>query len=134
MSLANIQKEMDAQFGFVMSHYGYMKQKRSEFEVMPMAMEQKIRRMIGLPASTKFIKVKPSDPVRLTVDSRIPCAIRVGNKDLIRCSKNLDKHSLTRLKMIQLGIIKFDKTKGWFYSKDVNARINLRALKKGLNV
>jgi hypothetical protein len=124
MSLTDIQRDMDQQFGFVQSQYGYMKQKRTEFEVIPMAMEQKIRRMIGLPASTKFVKVNDGDAPRITVDTKIECAVRVGNKDLIRCSKNLPKGALKRLNDIQNGIIKFDITKGWFYSNDINAKIN----------
>jgi hypothetical protein len=127
VSLADIQKEMDAQFGFSQSYYGYMKQKRTVFEVLPMAMEQKIRRLMGLPASTKFVKVDASDPIRTGIDTGLPIAVRVGNKDFIRCSKNLDKGCLERLEMILNGEIKFDKNKGWFYSNTIDAKINKRA-------
>lgn len=126
-SLADIQKEMDAQFGFSQSHFGYMKQKRTVFEVLPMAMEQKVRRLMGLPASTKFVKVEKGQGPRLGIDTNQPIAVRVGDKDLIRCSKNLDAGCLERLEMILNGEIKFDKDKGWYYSQDVNAKINRRA-------
>lgn len=126
-SLGDIQKEMDAQFGFSQSHYGYMKQKRTVFEVLPMAMEQKIRRLIGLPASTKFVKVRKNDPPRLGIDTKKPIAVRVGDKDFIRCSKNLDKGCLERLEMILNGEIKFDKVKGWYYSNTIDSKINRRA-------
>jgi hypothetical protein len=131
MSLGDIQKEMDAQFGFSQSRYGYMQQKRTVFEVLPMAMEQKIRRLMGLPASTKFVKVNPSDKPRLGVDTGLPIAVRVGNKDLIRCSKNLDVKCLERLDMILNGEIKFCKVKGWHECQSIDAKINRRAkLKK----
>jgi hypothetical protein len=127
VSLANIQKELDAQFGFSQSYYGYMKQKRTVFEVLPMAMEQKIRRLIGLPASTKFVKVFKNQGPRLGVDTRQPITVRVGDKDFIRCSKNLDKKCLDRLEMILNGEIKFDKIKGWVFVNSINAKINKRA-------
>lgn len=127
MSLAEIQKEMDSQFGFCQSVHGYMQQKRSLFEVLPMAMEQKIRRLMGLPASTKFVKVNPDSPERIGVETGLPIAVRVGNKDFIRCSKNLDAKCLERLEMILNKEIIFDKNKGWYYSSDVNAKINRRA-------
>lgn len=127
MSLANIQKEMDAQFGYVQTQYGYMKQKRTVFEVLPMAMEQKIRRLMGLPASTKFVKVTQGDGPRLGIDTKQPIAVRVGDKDLIRCSKNLDKGCLERLEMILNGELKFDINKGWYYSNSIDAKINRRA-------
>lgn len=131
MSLADIQKDMDLQFGFSISTHGYMKQKRTLFEVMPMAMEQKLRRLMGLPASTKFIKVTEGQSPRLGIDTGLPIADRVGDKDLIRCSRNLDKGCLERLDMILNGEIVFDKVKGWYYSKDINAKINRRARLKG---
>jgi hypothetical protein len=127
VSLANIQKEMDAQFGFSQSYYGYMKQKRTVFEVLPMAMEQKVRRLMGLPASTKFVKVRKTDSPRIGIDTKLPIAVRVGNKDFIRCSKNLDAGCLNRLEMILNGEIKFDKIKGWYYSDSIDAKINRRA-------
>lgn len=133
VSLADIQKEMDSQFGFSQSYYGYMKQKRTVFEVLPMAMEQKIRRIIGLPASTKFVKVKPHDPPRLGIDTKQPIAVRVGDKDFIRCSKNLDKKCIERLDMILNGEIKFCKDKGWHYSNDINAKINRKMRIKTTN-
>lgn len=128
LGLSEIQKEMDSQFGFVQSNHGYMKQKRTLFEVLPMAMEQKLRRLMGLPASTKFIKVKETDQIRTGVDTGMPIAVRVGNKDLIRSSRNLDNKCLERLEMVLNKEILFDSNKGWYYNnKCVHARINKRA-------
>lgn len=126
-SLADIQKDMDAQYGFSQSYYGYMKQKRTVFEVLPMGMEQKIRRIMGLPASTKFVKVRKSDPIRTGIDTNLPIAIRVGDKDFIRCSNNLDKKCLERLDMILNGEIVFDLKHGWIESDSIDAKINRRA-------
>lgn len=129
MSLAECQKEMDAQFGFVQSNFGYMKQKRSFFEVLPMAMEQKIRRRLGLPASQKFVK---STEKRTSIENGREIAIQIGDKQLIRCSKNLDKKCLERLQMIDNGELVFDINKGWIKSNSIDAKINRRARLKGV--
>ena len=136
MSLADIQRDMDEQFGYSISEFGYMQQKRTLFEVMPMGMEQKIRRRLGLPASMKHIKVDgPNAPIRvLAEDSRTPIAKRVKTKsgqhiDLIRLSSNLDKNANRRLELIDLGILKFDSKRGWYESNSIDAKINKRGLK-----
>lgn len=131
MSLADCQENMDKQFGFVQTHFGYMKQKRTFFEISAMAMEQKIRRRAGLPASEKAIVVTDLTKARLSVDCKSSVANRIkkGNKtlDLIRCSKNLDKGCLERLEMIDNKEIVFDVNKGWIVNNDINAKINRRA-------
>lgn len=129
MPLAECQKEMDKQFGFVASHFGYMKQKRSYFEVLPMAMEQKIRRRLGLPASQKSVDATET---RTSIEDGTEIAIKVGNKQLIRCSKNLDKKCLERLEMIDNGELVFHVTKGWIKSNSIDAKINRRARLKGI--
>ena len=87
LPLAESQDEMDAQFGYVQSRLGYMKQKRSYFEVLPMAMEQKIRRRLGLPASTKSVKAQGR--ARMSIEDGNVIAVRFGDKDFIRSSRNL---------------------------------------------
>lgn len=136
MSLADIQRDMDEQFGYSISEFGYMQQKRTLFEVMPMGMEQKIRRRLGLPASMKHIKVESMDsPIRvLAEDSKTPIAKRIKTKsgqivDLIRLSSNLDVQANKRLELIDLGILKFDSKRGWYESNSIDAKINKRALK-----
>lgn len=125
MSLAKSQNEMDAQFGFVNSHYGYMKQKRSYFEVMPMAMEQKIRRRLGLPASQKSVKAQGR--ARTSIEDGTVIAVRFCDKDLIRSSRNLDAKCLERLEMIDNGELVYDTKTGWVKSNSIDAKINRRA-------
>lgn len=136
MSLADIQRDMDQQFGYSITEFGYMQQKRTLFEVMPMGMEQKIRRRLGLPASMKHIKVESLDaPIRvLAEDSKTPIAKRIKTKtgqviDLIRLSSNLDRTANKRLELIDLGILKFDSKRGWHESNSIDAKINKRTLK-----
>lgn len=132
LGLADIQREMDAQFGYSQSTFGYMQQKRSVFEVMPMGLEQLIRRRIGLPACTKHVKVDSDTPQRVAVeDNKTPIAKRVklGKNlvDLIRLSSNVDAKALERLEMIDNKEIVFDVEKGWVKSETIDAKINRRA-------
>ena len=133
--LINIQLDMNKQFGYSIKEFGYMKQKRSLFEVMPMGMEQKLRRRLGLPASLKSIKVDQDAPIRTLInDNKTPIAKRIKTKnnkyvDLIRLSGNLDSLSKTKLDYIDLGILKFTAERGWHESNSINAKINKRALK-----
>lgn len=136
MSLADIQRDMDSQFGYSITEFGYMQQKRTLFEVMPMGMEQKIRRRLGLPASMKHIKVASKNaPIRvLAEDGKTPIAKRVKAKngqyvDLIRLSSNLDAGASKRLELIDLGILKFDAVRGWHESNSIDAKINKRGLR-----
>lgn len=134
--LAEIQRSMDKQFGFVIKHYGYMKQKRSAFEVLPMGLEQKLRRVLGLPPSMHGVKVEAGAPIRTAVeDNKTPIAKRVktrgGYKDLIRLSSNLDAGCLRRLDAVLNGELTFDVNRGWIPKRGVNARINRRAKLKG---
>lgn len=131
MSLGDIQRNMDKQYGFVNSHFGYAQQKKSYFEVSAMAMEQKIRRRMGLPASTKAVVVTNKDAPRVSVDCKSVIAERIVKRgkvlDLIRSSRNLDKGCLERLEMIDNGEIIFDIKKGWVQNNSIDAKINRRA-------
>lgn len=138
MPLAEIQTDMDAQFGYSISEFGYMQQKRTLFEVMPMGMEQKLRRRMGLPPTMKSIKVDgPDAPIRvLAEDGKTPIAKRIktksGYKDLIRLSANLDRGAVNRLELIDLGILKFDAERGWYEATNIDAKINKKQLNRGV--
>jgi len=131
-SLKQHDAEMRAQFGQVIRQFGFMQQKRSIFEIMPMGMEQKIRRRMGLPANRSHIVVESGAPPRLELETGRPCANRVKTKtgktiDLIRCSKNLDFGALERLKQIDNGELVFKPGVGWTESQSIDAKINRRA-------
>lgn len=51
VGIEDAQKLMDKQYSDVQAQYGYQQQKRSKYETEPMAAEQIIRRVIGLPAT-----------------------------------------------------------------------------------
>ena len=126
--LAKVQADMDAQFGFVISQYGFMKQKRSLFEILPMAVEQVLRRRLGLPASRKSVKV--GNKVRTCVETGEPCGPVVDGVQYIRSARNLDAGAKRRIQEIDLGILVFDGLK-WVKGRSIDARINARALAKG---
>lgn len=138
MSLADCQRNMDKQYGFVNSHFGYAQQKKSYFEVSAMAMEQKIRRRMGLPPSIKSVAVTDKTKQRISVDCKSVIAERIvkGGKvlDLIRSSRNLDAGCLERLEMIDNGEIVFDVRKGWVQNNSIDAKINRRARLKAKRV
>lgn len=128
MNLSNCQIEMDAQFGHCISQYGFMTQKRTLFEVLPMAMENKIRRRFGLPACSIHIK---EDKTRTSVDNGTVIAVKAPRKgatvNLIRQTRLLNKDSLERLRMIDNGELIFDAERGWHLSECINSKINARA-------
>jgi len=119
------QNEMDSQFGYVISEYGYMKQKSSLFEILPMAMENKIRRRLGLPAYSTGLPLK--DKPRTCVETGERYGVIVGDRELIRLSRNLDKGCLDRLQMIDNGELVYNPSVGWTESDSIDARINRRA-------
>jgi hypothetical protein len=132
LGLGAIQRDMDSQFGYSQSVNGYMKQKQSIFETMPMGAEQKLRRVLGLPANRSCVAVKPGDAPRRELESGRECANRVRLKngktvDLIRCSKNLDAAALERIDMILSGELIFSPLRGWIQSNSIDAKINRRA-------
>lgn len=132
VSLKQYDNEMREQFGHIIKTYGYLKQKRSLFEVLPMAMEQKIRRLLGIPASDKHIKLRSRfDKPRTCLETGEVITDRVSRNgkwiDLIRCSRLLDAGCLERLEMILNGEIYFDVAKGWLYNSSIDAKINRRA-------
>ncbi len=132
LPLESYQSIMDKQFGFVNSRYGYMQQKRSVFEVLPTAMEQRIRRVLGLPASVKSIKVDADAPPRTAVeDKKTPIAKRVKRKDkyydLIRLSSNLDFGARRRFERIISKDLIYKPGVGWVLNQSIDAKINRRA-------
>ena len=126
--LANIQADMDAEFGEVISKFGFMKQKRSLYEILPMAVEQVLRRRLGLPASRKAVHVGNS--VRTCVETGRECGPVVNGYQFIRSARNLDAKARERIEAIDLGLLVFNGT-AWEHGRSIDARINARALAKG---
>jgi hypothetical protein len=134
------QSLMDKQYSDVQKEHGYMQQKRSKYEVQPMAAEQLIRRAMGLPASKVSIPVKSKeDPHRMSLeDPSQPIATRIQSGkskdgspkyvDLIRQSRNLHPEHKQRLADIFSGKLKFHPDKGWQPNKtSLDAAITNRA-------
>ncbi len=119
------QRLMDKQYSDVQKEHGYMQQKRSKYEVQPMAAEQLIRRAMGLPPSQVSIPVKSKDdPHRVALEDpteKIATRIQSGKSkdgtpkyvDLIRQSRNLHPEHKQRLADIFSGKLQFDPDKGW---------------------
>jgi len=138
IGLEDGQRLMDQQYKDVQRDYGYMKQKESRHEVQPMAAEQIIRRMMGLPASQVAKQVKPDDPERVAVeDGKTPIAQRVQRGktrqgdakyvDLLRLSQNLTPENRKTLTRRLSGQEVFHPEKGWHNAETSDAKINTRA-------
>jgi len=139
VGLEDGQRLMDKQYADVQKKYGYMKQKRSEGEVQPMAAEQLIRRMLGLPASEVAVPVKAGEPPRTGVEEpnrEIATRVQRGKTrdgedkhvDLIRQVRLLNPDNRKRIHQIMTGQILFHPEHGWYDNPDVNAKINARAM------
>lgn len=123
------QQLMDKQYGDVQRDYGYMKQKRSQGEVQPMAAEQLIRRVLGLPANRNSVAVPSKDaPPRVAVEDPnkvIGTRVKTGkNKagqekwaDLIRQSNNLSPENKERMHAVFSRKVVFHPEQGWIENK-----------------
>lgn len=125
------QRMMDRQYADVQKEHGYMKQKRSQGEVQPMAMENPIRRRAGLPAARQSVPVKPGDAPRTAVDTGDVIGTRVqqGKKqvDLIRQSRNMTPENQDRQRQIDEGVLTWTEG-GWAPGKTPDAKVNARQM------
>lgn len=137
VGLKDGQKHMDKQYADVQRKYGYMKQKRSQGEVQPMAVEQILRRAMGLPASQVAVPVKQGEPPRVSVeDPSVEIATRVQRGtdkqgspkmvDLIRQAKNLSPENRERIHKVLTGQLKFHHEHGWMPNESVDAKITAK--------
>ncbi len=140
--LPTLQKDMDEGFADVASKFGG-RQKQTQGEIQPMAMENPLRRRAGVPA---FARPQYSDPTMgkgkepITEESPERTALDTGEKyaqrltdpetgemyDLIGLSKNAAPANLERLMAVDEGSMKFGKGKGWHKTSTPDALINLR--------
>ena len=141
-SLANIQRAMDQDFREKASQFG-ARQKQTQGEIQPMAMENPLRRRAGVPA---FARPQYNDPTmgkgkepitehspeRTALDTGEKYAIRLRDPDtgetydLIGRSANLNPANLERLQAVDEGSMKWHPKKGWQKVSTPNALINLR--------
>ena len=133
--LGETQTDMDREFGAAIKNHGFLTQKRTQGEIQPMAAENKMRRLMGLPANRQFINPKPMSehdrPVEQAIDQPTPRFVRgkAGDKsvDLMRQARLLNPRNAEQIDKFKRGEIEFDKEKGWQPRTDINAKINQRA-------
>jgi hypothetical protein len=129
MTAPEFQKEMDRRWGESQKKYGHMQQKKTQWEIQPMSLENPIRRELGLPANRA---TKPVSEGQAAIDD--PTQQRfIQGKDsqgrtvfYDRQSRLMNPETKERLAQIREGSLKFDPKSGWQPSSDVNALINLR--------
>ncbi len=137
------QELMDKQYAEVQKKHGYMKQKRSQGEIQPMAAENILRRHMGLPAARQSTPVPADQSPRMSVDTNQPAAVRApqGNKtvDLIRQSRLLSPENRQRIEHVISGKLKFHPEMGWQENPDLlNAKSEMyreehpQAIKKAM--
>jgi len=122
---------MDKQYADVQRDYGYMKQKQSQHEVQPMAVENKLRRRMGLPANRSGNKVSVDAPPRMALEGG-PAAVRVATGegkavDLLRQARLLSESNKKRIDQVDRGELKWHPTHGWHMADSPDAIINQRA-------
>jgi hypothetical protein len=132
MTAPQFQTEMDRLWGESQSKYGHMQQKKTRGEIQPMAIENPIRRELGLPANKQTKPVKenqgvlddPTGQERRFVEGKDSKGRTVFYD---RQSRLQNPETRERRQQISEGSLKFDPQKGWHKVSDPNALINLRA-------
>ena len=141
--LEDAQALMDKQFSDTQKKYGYAKQFRSEYEVQPRGVEQIIRRMMGLPASTNSVTVKEDTPPRTALeDEDRVVGKRIQTRkfqdgspkyeDLLRQTRNLTPEVRKVLYRRLSGMEVFDHKRGWVDTETPDAKVNERAMDQEL--
>lgn len=140
--LPTLQKEMDEQYAETASEFGG-RQKQTQGEIQPMAMENPLRRRAGVPAFARPQYTDPrmgksketlseESPDRKALDTGEKYAVRLQDPetgemyDLIGLSKNASAPNMERLQAVDEGSMKFGKGKGWHKTSNPDALINLR--------
>lgn len=138
--LPEMQRRMDVSWGESQKKYGHMQQKKTEGEIQPMAMENPIRRRVGLPATAPFKNPRPMSehdrPVEQAVDNtgpRFTRGVKPGKDpksvDYDRSSRLLSPEHKEKFDQVDRGELKFvnEPGKGWVPGTSPNAKINQRA-------
>lgn len=130
MTAPEFQSEMDRRWGESQSKYGHMQQKRTQGEIQPMAVENPIRRELGLPANraTKPVKEQEyalDDPSQPRFVEGLDPKGRKAFYD--RQSRLQSPETRERREAVSSGTLKFHPERGWYKATDPNALISLRA-------
>lgn len=132
MGLGEYQKYMDDKWGQYQKQYGHLQQKKLIDEIQSMAVENPIRRRVGLPPNTSSHPVEdPSKPVERALDNSSDRFVRgmKGDKlvDYMRQSRLRMPHIKELFDMIDRGEIKYHPETGWYAATNPDANINRRA-------
>lgn len=132
MSMSDFQVWMDREWGASQRENGHLQQKRTAGEVQPMALENLLRRRLGLPPHRSFKRVAdPFLPVEQCIDGTGPRFFRARNNngemiDYMRATNLLSTDNRKQFEETELGILSYDKDNGWTESTSIHALINLR--------
>lgn len=128
MRTPEFQEHMDELWGQSQSKYGHMQQKKTAGEIQPMALENTIRRQLGLPAN-KATKPVTANQRALDYegDRFVEGKDSKGRKAFYdRQTRLQTPETRDRAEQIKQGTVKFNPEKGWQPASDPNALINLR--------
>jgi hypothetical protein len=137
-NLGQMQTEMDREWGESQSKYGHMQQKKTAGEIQTMALENKIRRRLGIPATSPHKNAKPLSehdrPIEQAVDGsgpRFTRGLKPGKNpksvDYDRSARLLSHENSDQFDKIDRGELVFHKEKGWIENQSAGAKINRRA-------
>lgn len=144
LSLPQMQEKMDEGSSIAGKKYGGAA-KQTEMEIIPMAIENLLRRRAGIPTFGRpqttdprhsKIPLTQDSPPRISRDTGRPYATRVKDDkgqpvDLIAQSKNVTPQIRQKMKDVDEGTLKFHPQRGWYEADDTDALINLRAQGRG---
>jgi hypothetical protein len=128
MTPAMFQEHMDKLWGESQSKYGHMQQKKTSGEIQPMAVENPIRRELGLPANRTTKPVKQNERALDYEGNRfVEGKDSKGRKVFYdRQSRLMTPETRERVEQVREGSLKFHPEVGWFKDSSPDALINLR--------
>jgi hypothetical protein len=128
MTPAMFQEYMDKLWGESQSKYGHMQQKKTSGEIQPMAVENPIRRELGLPANRATKPVKQNErALDYEGDRFVEGKDSKGRKVFYdRQSRLMTPETRERVEQVREGSLKFHPEIGWFRDSSPDALINLR--------
>lgn len=128
MTPAMFQEHMDTLWGESQSKYGHMQQKKTSGEIQPMAVENSIRREMGLPANRATKPVKQNErALDYEGDRFVEGKDSKGRKAFYdRQTRLQTPETKERVQQVREGSLKFHPDRGWFKDASPDTLINLR--------